>query len=272
MVISGMTSSALENRIFETFLDTPSVSAMKLLKYANQQGVPIYTIDSTNIGQLLPAIQVSSEIKMEIQNAINAGKKVVISQTELQYYEWSGVGYVILDPLTGAGAYRISGGLDGGRTAKILTKPPITLSKDSMEYQRLKEAFLNAVIKKAESLIGTPYRWGGTDPKTGFDCSGFTQYVYKQAGYEIPRTAPSQYDFFKNNGMIFQTPQSGDLFFWKNRDGNIYHTGILKGISQDGKISFIDAPGEGRPVQERSDLINSPFWKSNIAGYGRPIE
>jgi hypothetical protein len=269
MIISGISSSAWEHRIFETFLDTPSVSAMKLLKYAGQQGISIYSIDATNIAQLLPAIQVPSEIKMEIQNAVSAGKKVIIPQTELQYFEWNGVGYAILDPSTGMGAYRISGGLAGGGTAKILTKPPITMKKDSLEYQLLKQTFLNTVTENARALIGTPY--GGKDPTEGLDCSGLTKYVYDQAGYDIPDGASPQYKYFDRNHMIFQTPQPGDLFFWKD-NGNIYHTGIVIDFPQDGWIGIIDAPGTGRVVDYRTFDMNQKFWKTSIAGYGRPIQ
>ncbi|MBI5184180.1 MAG: hypothetical protein HZA01_00400 [Nitrospinae bacterium] len=118
MNISGTTSSAWEHRIFEAFVNTPSVSAMKLLKYANQQGISILTIDSGNVGQLLSTLQISSDVKTEIQNSINAGKKVIVSQSEVQYYDWKGVGHVVLDPTTGAGAYMISGGLAGGGTSQ----------------------------------------------------------------------------------------------------------------------------------------------------------
>ena len=63
---------------FEVFFNTPSVSAMKLLKYASQQGIQILTINNTNIDQVLPTLQISSDVKIDIQNAINAGKKVII--------------------------------------------------------------------------------------------------------------------------------------------------------------------------------------------------
>lgn len=72
--------------------------------------------------------------------------------------------------------------------------------------------------------------------------------------------------------MVFATPQPGDLFFWKRQDGNIYHTGIVKYITQDGKILIIDAQVRMGVVEGRDFSISGPFWKSNIAGYGRPIE
>lgn len=121
MNLSGMSGSAWEHKIFEMFFQTQSVSAIKLLKYASQQGVPIYTIDSTNIGQVLPILQVSQEVTTDVQNAVNAGKKVIIHQKELQYYSWKGAGYVILDLVTGVGGYMISGGLAGGGTSQPIT-------------------------------------------------------------------------------------------------------------------------------------------------------
>jgi len=272
MNLSGMTSSAWEHKIFEAFVNTPSVSAMKLLKYASQQGIPILTIDSANINTILPTLLVSSDVKTEIQNAINAGKKAIVSQSEVQYYDWKGVGYVVLDPITGTGAYMISGGLAGGGTAKILTDPPITMSKDSFVYQYIKSVFLNSVIINSIALIGTPYVWGGKDPDIGLDCSGLTKYVYEMSNFRIPDGAANQYNHFKNNGMIFQTPQSGDLFFWKDSNGSIYHTGIVTGITNSEDIGIIDAPDTGRVVEYRQFPLNGSFWQSNIAGYGRPIE
>ncbi len=272
MVISGMTSSAWENRIFEAFLDTPSVSAMRLLKYANQQGVQVFTIDSTNINQLLPAIQVSSDIKMDIRDAISAGKKVIIPQTVFQYFEWVGVGYVVLDTITGAGAYMISGGLSGGGTAKILTKPPITLDKNSLEYQWLKEALHNIIMKNAESLMGT------SRIKSGIDCSRLTQYIAGQAGYDLERTAAQQYQYFKDNGMLFQTPQADDFFFYKRADGSIYHTGIVLEVSGN-NITIIDSVTRDEAGQDvykidarTINMDTNAYWKSHIAGFGRLIE
>jgi hypothetical protein len=277
-IISGMTSSAWENRIFEAFLNTPSVSAMRLIKYANQQGVQVYTIDSSNINQLLPVIQVSLDIKMDIRDAINSGKKVIIPETALQYFEWSGVGYVVLDTTTGAGAYMISGGFSGGGTAKILTKPPISMRKDSLEYAKLKETFFNNLVQTAESLIGTLRLENGKDPETGLDCSGFSRYVVQVAGYEIPDGSYYQYDYFKDNGMLFQTPEAGDLFFYKNDKGKIGHVGIVLDVSGN-EITVIDsvtkdeAGKEVNAVNERTiDMNRNNYWKSHIAGFGRLIE
>lgn len=276
MVAAGMTAAAWEHKIFEVFLNTPSVSAMKLLKYASQQGIPVYTIDSTNINQLLPTLSVSSTVKTEIQNAINAGKMVIVPQTELQYYEWRGVGYVVLDTATGIGAYMISGGMAGGGTAKVLTDPPIRMNKYSIQYQAIKAIFINSVVVASISFVGTGYVWGGKDPEAGFDCSGFTQFVIAMAGYKIPVGSANQYNYFKSNGMLFDTPQVADLFFYQ-KDGKIYHVGIVGGVINN-TITIADAvtiDEKGNIIREvnvRNVDMNSTYWNSHIAGFGRVIE
>src|SRR5690348_10434389 len=50
----------------------------------------------------------------------------------------------------------------------------------------------NDVVNEAKKYLGVPYVWGGTGPKTGLDCSGLTQLVYKNLGYDLPRVASDQ--------------------------------------------------------------------------------
>jgi hypothetical protein len=111
---SGMRSSGLENVIFEQTYELESISAMKALQLANGQEIPIYTVNPSNLSQVLPQLVLSNEVKEDIVNAVNAGKVVTVPQRNLQLKRWSGVGYIIIDPSTGAGAYMISGGLAGG--------------------------------------------------------------------------------------------------------------------------------------------------------------
>ncbi len=119
MLASGMNSSALENGLPEQLLSTPSnpvkgISAIKAIQIANDQGIPIYTINQSNISTILPQLQLPSDVISDIQNAVNSGKMVEVSQTEITYNGWSGVGYIVIDPTTGAGSYMLSGGLSGG--------------------------------------------------------------------------------------------------------------------------------------------------------------
>lgn len=70
-------------------------------------------------------------------------------------------------------------------------------------------------LQQAEKLIGTPYHKGGTDPKTGFDASGFTQYVYKTSGaFDLPRKVIDQYQIGKK--VSWDKAQPGDLVYFRS--------------------------------------------------------
>jgi hypothetical protein len=118
LMTSGMNSSALEHLVPEQLFSSPDnpakgISAIKALKIANNLGVPIYRINQTNINSILQHLQVNPEIISDIQNAVNAGKEVTISRTDITYDGWTGCGYTVINPHTGTGAYLISGGFSG---------------------------------------------------------------------------------------------------------------------------------------------------------------
>ena len=124
--------------------------------------------------------------------------------------------------------------------------------------QRATQTFVDGdkIVDIASSFAGTPYVRGGTTPR-GFDCSGFTSYVYAQMGMKIPRVASAQYIW--SDKVNAEDRQPGDLMFWSSR-GGIYHAGIYAG---DGKMW--DSPRPGRKVGKIS------IWGNPL--YGRaPIE
>lgn len=121
MLSSGSNSSALEHSVPEQLFSTTDnpaqgISAVKALKIANDQGIPVYTINQSNIATILPQLQLDSGTIADIQNAVNAGKIVTTSKTEITFNGWTGCGYIIIDPKTGDGAYMISGGMNGAWT------------------------------------------------------------------------------------------------------------------------------------------------------------
>lgn len=118
MYYSGINSSALEHRVPEQLfinVDTSveGISAVKALQIANDSGIPIYTITRNNIDAVLPILQIDPSVINDIRSAINAGKEVIVSKTNIDYRGWIGCGYVIVDPSTGIGGYMISGGMSG---------------------------------------------------------------------------------------------------------------------------------------------------------------
>lgn len=127
----------------------------------------------------------------------------------------------------------------------------VSRSTDRAPIQAPSKPATGGVLDIAASLAGTPYRYGGTSPETGFDCSGFTQYVFRQVGISLPRTAEQQRQFV----TPVSNPQPGDLVFFGSPAG---HMGIYAG---NGKMW--DSPRTGEVVQLRD------IWSSNVT-YGRP--
>ena len=101
----------------------------------------------------------------------------------------------------------------------------------------------SAVVDSARKYLGTPYVWGGTSP-SGFDCSGFVQYVLAENGKSVPRT--SQEQFAGGQAVDKSNLQAGDLVFYNWQGGtDATHVGIYEG---NGKM--IHAPHPGDVVKE----------------------
>jgi len=101
------------------------------------------------------------------------------------------------------------------------------------------------VVGAATKYLGVPYKWGGTDPASGLDCSGFTQRVYADLGVSIPRTSSQQATAGRPVASLDEA-QPGDLVFFDNSSGRagIDHVGLYIG---GGKM--IAAPQEGDVVK-----------------------
>ncbi len=110
------------------------------------------------------------------------------------------------------------------------------------------------VLREAAKLKGTPYRYGGTTPR-GFDCSGYTGYVYKRAGKKLPRTSRAQYSATKH--LSRRAAKPGDLVFFKSSGGRVYHVGIYAGGNM---LWHSSKPGV--PVKK------AKIWTSRVA-FGR---
>ena len=117
----------------------------------------------------------------------------------------------------------------------------------------------SAVVEKAKAYLGSKYVYGGTSP-SGFDCSGFTYYIYKQFGITLNRTAAAQY----SNGVPVARSdlQLGDLIMFGK--SGINHVGIYIG---GGKIVHAANPSRGVVT----DTINSGYYNTNYVGARRVL-
>lgn len=111
----GVLSSALEHDVPEkSDPTTPAISATKAFELAAEQGSRIFGADRTNVDAALAQTALDSDARSEVRAAINAGRIAVLHSGLLAIPGWSGAGYAIIDPVTGSGAYKISGGQNGG--------------------------------------------------------------------------------------------------------------------------------------------------------------
>ena len=85
------------------------------------------------------------------------------------------------------------------------------------------------VLPTAERYLGVPYKWGGTSPKTGFDCSGFVQYVFAKHGTSLPRTSREMASSGKRLRPEWSALQPGDLVMFAEPGDRISHVAIYAG-------------------------------------------
>ncbi len=98
-----------------------------------------------------------------------------------------------------------------------------------LDSARIGDSLRYVMLKMAKRLEGIRYKYAGTSPSKGFDCSGFTQYVYKQVGIEIPHNAQMQSDLIANRVDLNEL-KPGDLVFfgsWNGSKQRTIHAGII---------------------------------------------
>lgn len=98
------------------------MSATSMLLRANEMRVPIHIITRDNVSEIMPKLQLSADAESEIAQSVSAGLVAIVPEREYRDNRQVGAGYVILDPDSGAGLYRIDGGLNGAITVGCIAK------------------------------------------------------------------------------------------------------------------------------------------------------
>ncbi|NLI92317.1 MAG: C40 family peptidase [Peptococcaceae bacterium] len=136
-----------------------------------------------------------------------------------------------------------------GTTAPAVSTSSITTSSKAL-----------AIVSTAKQYLGVRYVWGGTTP-SGFDCSGFTKYVFAKNGITLPRISRDQYNVGKS--VAFNNLQPADLvFFSMDGDRITDHVGIYIGNGQ-----FIQASSSNGVMISSM----SSYWKSRYLGAKRVL-
>lgn len=124
-------------------------------------------------------------------------------------------------------------------------------------------ASANAVLIRAISLVGTPYRYGGSTPDGGFDCSGLVNYVYRDMlDLRLPRTS-RELAAYQGPPIPPGRLASADLVFFGS-GGGVSHVGIYVGEGR-----FVHAPTTGGTV--RLDRLDGPYWRDHYSGAKRVL-
>ncbi|ASV55214.1 MULTISPECIES: C40 family peptidase [Lelliottia] len=140
-----------------------------------------------------------------------------------------------------------------GKTAKLSEVHKVRVQKAQ-----------KTAMNKLMGQIGKPYHWGGTSPRTGFDCSGLVYYAYKDlVKFRIPRTANEMYHLRDAASVDRGELESGDLVFFRTQGrGTADHVGVYVG---NGK--FIQSPRSGQDIQITS--LSEDYWVRHYVGARR---
>ena len=168
---------------------------------------------------------------------------------------------VVLAALTGACAARSAGppvplpfpgaALPPG-AGETAPGPPV-------EVPALVPAVVPALINAALEFRGVPYRNGGSDP-SGFDCSGFVQYVFAKFGTVLPREVRDQYR--EGRSVDLDEVEAGDLLFFETVGRGASHVGMVVGAGE-----FVHAPSSRGVV--RVERYDADYWATRFVGARR---
>ena len=114
----------------------------------------------------------------------------------------------------------------------------------------------STVLSRAVNVLGTPYRWGGSSPSKGFDCSGLVKYAFNDvAAVDLPRTSS---EMASGHGQKVERKdlKPGDLLFFNIKSRKVNHVAIYLGNDR-----FIHAPRRGKSVT--IDTLQKPYWQNH---------
>lgn len=146
-----------------------------------------------------------------------------------------------------------------------VTSPPILEPEAPAPADRpvTPPTLADEIVRTALGLRGSPYRNGGSDPDQGFDCSGFTQYVFAQVGARLPRDTREQ--FQAGEKISRDDVRPGDLVFFATTSKHVSHVGIALGDDR-----FVHAPSSRGVV--RIESMELPYWRRRFVGIKRMVD
>jgi len=271
-IVTFLTVLVLWTLMATTALATPANYVVQagdsLWKISNTYGVSINQIkqlnglnsDSLSVGQKLTLVKNTTPVVAPVTTTA-----AVQGSTSL-YVVKSGDSLWTVARLNGTSVENIkalngltSDALQIGQTLKISgssVSNTVTVSRsgDNVSASRL--------LDDAAQFLGTPYKYGGSGPG-GFDCSGFTSYIFSRAGISLPHSAASQFSI--GTAVAQSDLQPGDLVFFAGGGNGIDHVGIYAG---DGRIIHSSSPRSGGVIYT---ALSSSYYANSYVGARRVL-
>lgn len=142
------------------------------------------------------------------------------------------------------------------KQTSLRTRPGNAASNRGLPVAAMSPKQSSDVLSRAVNVLGTPYVWGGSSPKKGFDCSGLVKYAFNDvADVDLPRTSNAM---AQGHGVKVAKGdlKPGDLIFFNIKSRRVNHVAIYLGNDR-----FIHAPRRGKSVS--IDTLKKPFWDKN---------
>lgn len=138
----------------------------------------------------------------------------------------------------------------------VRNRPANAASSHKVQVAAMSPKQSSDVLSRAVNVLGTPYRWGGSTPGKGFDCSGLVKYAFNDvADVDLPRTSNAM---AQNHGVKVARSdlKPGDLIFFNIKSRRVNHVAIYLGNDR-----FIHAPRTGKRVS--IDSLEKPYWQKH---------
>ena len=235
-----------ESAVEETPEEAPAQETPIKTQYVNSTTVNVRQEANTS-STIVTTVALNTEV--QVYSEANGWSKVKVNNVE---------GYISSSLLSNTKQETSRGQSTSRRTSSTKTTTNTTSQATTQTTNVPASGNGSSIVATAKKYLGYKYTYGGSSPSTGFDCSGFTSYVFRQHGKSLNRTAAGQY----SNGVAVSRAnlQPGDLVMFGK--SGINHVAIYIG---GGQIIHASTPATG----VRIDSLSTGYYNNNYVGARR---